>query len=118
MSRVDKVQETMQRILWDNILEDFLSNLMLAYPVLGWPVFREIILLLVEKFIVKQLFTVLARWGVFTSIDWQNEVIYEAYKSEAIRLVGAQEKDDWPEHERKAFKDAARKLARFNISRV
>ena len=116
MSQVERVTDAMNRILWDNLLRDFLHGLFASVPVLGWPVISDLILMFFDKFVMMRLFNVLATWGVFTSIDWKNDEIYSAYKAEAIKLVAMQDRPDWPDVERKAFKDAARKLVHFNIS--
>ncbi len=114
-SYVEKVSDTMHRLLWDNLIEEWIAGLIKTIPVLGWPVISNVFLYLVESYLVEPLFTALSRFGVFTSIDWQNDAIYTAYKAEAIKLVGAQDKDEWPEVDRKAFKDAARNLVRFHF---
>lgn len=114
-SYIEKLSETMHRILWENILEEWLTKLMITVPVLGWPVIKDIVLYLVDTYIVEPLFIALTRWGVFTQIDWKNNEIYAAYRQEAVKLIGAQDQAEWPELDRKAFKDAARKLVRFNI---
>jgi len=114
-SYVGKIAETMHRLLWENIIEEWLSKLMIQVPVLGWPVIRDVVLFLVDRWLVEPMFLIASRWGVFTSIDWKNNEIYDSYRQEAVKLIGAQDQDVWPEPDRKAFKDAARKLVRFNI---
>lgn len=105
----------MHRLLWTNLLKEWASGLIKTVPVLGWPVINNIFLYLVDTYLVEPLFIALSRFGVFTSIDWQNDEIYNSYKSEAVKLIGTQDKDVWPEIDRKAFRDASRNLIKFHI---
>lgn len=113
-SRVDKVADTMHRLLWENVLRDWVAKLLVTVPVLGWPVFNQVFLFLVDNYLVEPLFKELSRWGVFTSIDWKTDEQYQAYKEQALALVAAQGQDDWPGREE--FKNAARNLIRFHLS--
>jgi hypothetical protein len=118
-SYVENVQNMMNRLLWDNLLEEWIRGVLLTVPVFSWPIIGPIASKLLRDFIedhlIDPLFNALSRFGVFTSIDWQNQQIYAAYYEEAIKLVPLQEKEVWsPEDERK-FTDAARKLIRFNL---
>lgn len=115
MSQVERVTDIMHRLLWNNILEVWVSGILRPVPVVGLPVIRSIVMWLIDKFVVVPLFEILVRYGVFTSIDWGTEEVYNAYEAEAKKIVGMQDAEEWPENERKAFRDAARKLIHFEL---
>lgn len=118
-SYVDKVTDTMHQLLWDNILEELVKVSLPALPGVGPffanPIVNSIVRWAIDEFLFEPLLKLLTRWGVFTSINWQNAEIYAAYEKEAIKLVGLQDKDVWSPEDEKAFTDAARKLIVFNI---
>ncbi len=122
-SYVEKVQNTMHELLWNNMLREFVYVSIPTIPVVGqiflFPVFGKILLdilmKLIETYIELPLFLILARWGVFTSIDWQEDKIYKAYEAEAIKLVPLQDKDVWDPEDEKRFTDAARNLIKLNL---
>lgn len=109
----------MHSLLWDNILEDFFFVSLASIPIVGkilaFPGVRPLVEHLVEKYITERLFEILTRWAVFTSIDWGNSQVYNAYENEAEKLIDLQDKDEWSKEDEKRFKDAARKLIRFNL---
>ena len=119
-SYVDKVTERMHELLWQNILEEWLTvQLPILLPWLAWPIIgpiaNKLIRDAIDNYLAEPLFTLLSRFGVFTSIDWKEDSIYDAYEVEAKKLVIAQDGDTWSEKDEKDFTDAARKLIRFNL---
>jgi len=118
-SHIEKKSEMMHSLLWDNILEDFFFVSLASIPIVGkilaFPGVRPLVEHLVEKYITERLFEILTRWAVFTSIDWGNSQVYNAYENEAEKLIDLQDKDEWSKEDEKRFKDAARKLIRFNL---
>ena len=109
----------MHRLLWVNILSEGVRAALLTIPFAQWffklkPV-QDLILYLIDEYIVEPVFLLLVRFGVFTSIDWQNEATYRAYEKEAEKLIPLQDKEEWNEADRKKFRDSARSLIRFNL---
>ena len=110
----------MHELLWDNILEEWLTvQLPLLLPFLAWPLVgplaSRVIRDAIDNYLAAPLFTILSRFGVFTSIDWKEDAIYEAYEKEATALVLAQDGDTWSEEDETNFTNAARKLIKFNL---
>jgi hypothetical protein len=116
VTQVDKVSKMMQRLLWENSLRAVVEKVLITVPVLGWPVFKDVFLYLIDTYFVEKMFDELSRWGVFVSIDWKTEEQYQAYLSRAKDLVEQQTTPVWSEGDRKAFKDAARDLIRFHLA--
>jgi len=102
----------MQKLLWENILRSYVVSITKAVPFLGWPVINNVFIFVLEEYLVEPLFNELARYGVFTSIDWKNTEQYAAYRQEAVKLVASQG-GEWTDRE--SFKNAARSLIRFHI---
>ncbi len=121
-SYVEKVTDTMHQLLWNNILREFVYISIPTIPVVGQvflipvvgKVFLDIVMKLIETYLEYPLFLILSRRGVFTSIDWKEDKIYNAYEVEAKKVVLAQDKDAWDPKERKEFRDAARALIRYS----
>src|SRR5574343_961145 len=122
LSYVEKVAKTMHQLLWQNMLRELVTVSLAQTPVLGvffsLPPVQFLIMIFIEKYFEKPMFTILSRFGVFTSIDWKNEEQYNEYELQAKKLVPLQDKEEWNEADRKLFKDAARSLIRFHLKRV
>lgn len=117
MSKVTDVSDVMRKLIWNGVVEAWVRKMMIAVPVLGWPVVKDVFLYLVETYLVGPVFEELARFGVFTSIDFRDEHQYQAYRKEAEKIIALQESSaDWKAEERKAFRDAARNLIVFNLA--
>ncbi len=114
-SYVERISSTMHRLLYINIIEPQLKLFLVGVPILGWPVIRDIILYAINTYLIEELFLSLTRFGVFTSIDWENDKQYEAYKSQAIRIIGMQDRMEWPKNDREEFKKSARALINFHV---
>lgn len=107
----------MKRLWWTNIIQVFIDVELQTIPGIGVyftlaPV-KYLVHLLMDKWISYPLFNFLSRWGVFNSIDYQEEEIYQSYSVQADLLIAAQEKGQW--NEREDFKKAAKNLIRFHI---
>jgi hypothetical protein len=128
-SYVDQKTDLMNQLLWTNFLRQWVSvevtALLVTIPWAGpflasvWslkPV-QDLILWLLDKEIVWKLFYIMVRWGVFTSIDWQEDAIYSAYEARATELlkVIADPRGIWTPEQDKAFSDAAFDLIEFHI---
>ncbi len=128
-SYIDQKTDMMHQLLWNNILRQFAATaLPLAFawiPIVGpiiaamlaTPFFNAIAMFFISKYIEVPLFYLLVRWGVFTSVDWKEDAIYNAYEAQAERLLplhGKPEKD-WTPQDEKDFADAADALIRFHI---
>jgi len=118
-SYVEKVTNIAHMILWDNILEEFISVSLPAIPYVGVvfanPIVNRLTLWFVDKYLAYPLFLLLCRKGVFVTIDWETEAQYNAYHEEAKKLVPLQEREHWDEDERKKFKEAAKNLIIYHI---
>lgn len=129
-SYVDQRTDIMHQLLWDNILREFVRVEMVALPlvipgvgpllsgILSTPPIQEIVLFLISRYLEVPLFRLLVRWGVFTSVDWKEDAIYNAYEATATRLLpelGGKPDKDWTPEDEKAFEDAAADLIRLHI---
>ncbi len=119
-SYIEKQTDMMHQLLWKNLLEDGVRAAILGIPFVGpfltaFPPFMNILLFFISKYVEVPLFLALTRFGVFTSIDWQDQNVYNAYAAEAAKLIPLQDKDTWTSAEEKAFTDAARNLIRFHV---
>lgn len=117
MSKVSDVSDVMRRLLWSNLVEAWARKMIATVPVLGWPVIKDVFFYLLENYLVEPLFTELARFGVFTHIDFRDDAQYQAYKKEALQVIEKQgTSEDWAKEERQAFRDAASNLIVFHLS--
>lgn len=117
MSKVSDVSDVMRKLLWKNVVEAWVRRAIVAIPVLGWSVFKDVFIFVVETYLVEPLFVELARYGVFTTIDFQNALQYDAYKKEAEKIIVLQDlSSDWKTEEREVFRNAARNLIVFHLS--
>lgn len=114
-SYIEQKTDLMTRLLWENILQELFESWLVTLPFLGWPVIRNVVVWFVENYLVEKLFKIATRWGVFTSIDWQNEKVHKEYSKQADKLIAAQNVGEWDPDDRKKFKEAARNLIRFNL---
>lgn len=122
-SYVEKVTDMMHQLVWNNVLREWVYYSLPLIPVVGkvflFPVFGkfllDIVMKLIETYLEYPLFLILSRWGVFTSIDWKEDKIYNAYEKEAKKLLPLQDKEEWNKADEKAFTDAARALIRLNL---
>lgn len=112
-SHVEAISESMKRLLWNSILQELLTVWLRTIPFFGWPVVKDVVIWFVETQLAEPLFIILSRWGVFTSIDWQNSAIYAEYEKEAKLLIT--HPDEWTKEDRRRFKDAARRLIRLTL---
>lgn len=121
-SYVEKVTDTMKKLLWDNLLEEFVIVELPLIPVIG-PVFaiplvNKLTVYFIQEYIAEPLLKVLTRFGIFTSIDWKEGAMYNEYEARAKKLISLQDKEVWNEEDRKAWRDAARALIHFNLKLV
>lgn len=120
-SYIDQKTDMMHHLLWNNILKQIVIVELAAVPYLGpflsWGPVRETILFVVSNYVEIPLFRALVRWGVFTSVDWQEDRIYSAYEIEAEKLLPLHGKpeQEWTKEEEKEFADAAENLIHFHI---
>lgn len=129
-SYIDQKTDMMHQLLWNNILREFvgvaLPMLFLPIPWVGpfiagalsTPIFRTIALTLISHYIEVPLFRLLVKWGVFTSVDWKEDGIYNAYEKEAIRLLpqlGGKPEKDWTADDEKKFADSSANLIEFHV---
>lgn len=118
-SYIEQKMEMMHRLLWTNILRQWVEMALWTIPYIGpflkLPVIDDIVMWAIETYLEKPLFLILTRWGVFTTVDWQETKIYNEYEKQAEKLVKAQENPTWDPKDRGEFRNAARALIRFNI---
>lgn len=129
-SYVAQLSDLMDQLLWTNILREYVAvelvALPLAIPVVGGAIsaflaldpVQAIILKLIESFVAMPLFTLLVRWGVFTSVDWKEDAIYDAYQTQAQALLpthGTTPPALWTPEQDKAFSDAADNLIELHV---
>jgi hypothetical protein len=118
-SYVEKKTDLMHQLLWSNFLKIWVETALWTIPVVGpflkIPFVDAIIMALIENYLEKPLFKIMVRWGVFTSIDWQEDGIYRAYEKQAETLLPLQEKSEWDPADREKFRNAARALIHFNL---
>jgi len=115
MSKVSDAADIMRKLLWTNLVKAWALKAITVVPFLGWPIVKDVFFFILEKTLIDDLFMELSRFGVFTSIDWQSNEEYEAYKKEAEKLVPLQSTPEWPLEERKKFREAASALIHFHI---
>lgn len=117
MSQISDTAEVMRKLLWQNLVKAWAEKAVIVVPFLGWPVVKQVFFYLIETYLVDPLFVDLARFGVFTSIEWRDEIEYAAYKTEAQKVIVLQSlSSDWPKEEREVFKNAAKNLIRFHVA--
>ncbi len=128
-SYIDQKTQLMHQLLWNTILRQYVAIELVALPLgipvvgpfismcLANPIIQGLVLDLISHYIEIPLFTLLCRWGVFTSVDWKEDSIYNAYEEQANKLLPLQGKPakDWTPEEDKAFSDAAANLIRLHI---
>lgn len=117
MSKVSDVSDVMRRLLWSNLVEAWARKMIATVPVLGWPIIKDVFFYLLENYLVEPLFTELARFGVFTHIDFRDDAEYQAYKKEAAIVIEKQgTSEEWTKEGKEAFKNAASNLIVLHIS--
>jgi len=128
-SVVDQKTDLMNQLLWTNLLRTWTSvevtALLMAIPWAGpvlaafWklgPV-QDLVLWLLDKEVVWKLFYVLCRWGIFTTIDWQEDSVYAAYEAKALDLLKtiSDPRGVFTPQQDKDFSDAAYALIEFHF---
>lgn len=118
-SYVDQKLDLMHQLLWSNFLKEYVETTLWtipwAGPLLKIPFVDAVLMAVLENYLEKPLLKIVTRFGIFTSIDWQSAETYDAYEKQAEKLLAAQAAGEWDPTDRKAFRDAARSLIRFNI---
>lgn len=118
-SFIEAKAEMMRLLLWNNIAKRFVESYLPTLPGVGFifalPVVKDLIWYLFETYVLDPLFLEMTRFGVFVSIEWENEAQQRAYEAEAIKLVPLQDKEIWDEEDKKKFDDAALNLIAFHL---
>ena len=128
-SYIDQKTDLVNQLLWTNLLRQwvvievpiFLATIPVVGPFLAMAIGRgpilDFILWLLDKDIIWKFFDILVRWGVFTSIDWQEDAIYNSYATQADALlkVIADPNGVFTPAQDKAFSDAADSLIEFHF---
>lgn len=128
-SYIDQKTAIMHQLLWTNFLRQYVAvaipAALSAIPVAGTflaalfstSVVQTIVLTVLGNWLYP-LFRIMVRFGVFTSIDWQEDSFYAEYEKEATRLLpqlGGKLEKDWTPADEKSFADAADNLIRLHV---
>lgn len=78
---------------------------------------QDLVLHLLDAEVVWKFFYILTRWGVFTSVDWQEEKIFDAYskKAEELLPIIKDPRGVFTPEQDKAFTDAADNLIELHL---
>jgi len=110
-----RLTDTVHQLIWNNVIEKYIAKLMITVPVLGWPVIRDVVLYLADKYLVEPLLLFMVTLGVNLNIDSINAEAYKAYGLEARKMIGAQESGVWNPIDREEFRRAAKKLINITL---
>lgn len=128
-SYIDQKTDLMNQLLWTNLLRQWvmiefpiaLAAIPYVGPFLAMAIGRgpilDFVVWLLDKEIVWKFFYLLCRYGVFTSINWQEDVVYASYEKKAAELIGVinDPRGKWTPAQDKAFSDAAFNLIELHF---